>query len=293
VGSIDERLKTWAAVFADSSNVSAKPAARREQQVTKERADVGFDRALAGLVPVCNLVLHQCVRGLDRALRRAMNISEFCGRPGCIFRMAERCSTEFVVLEDGTEICPGDRFGDLHLWNENIGRMLATAVGLGVGARFRSAFLESLQDLALHASTDRHVTEMKAFRAQVCWLWRSRRNSLEAIIRRCGFTIVSPDPTWIGRVHDAFENLLIYSLVWSFNPNGLRHRNFTPLRLQLWISRDELLRRHRPTEPALEDAAQIVYRVVDPERSKPVGALDSAAPPDKLDGLLSVKEYHR
>ncbi len=292
MGPIDERPRTLAAKWPDSSNLSAKPAAIRERRVAKERTEAGPGRSPSRLVAAGTLAVHQFVRGVDRVLRRAMNIREFCGRPGCIFRVAQRYSMEFVVLQDGTEICPGDSFGDLHLWNENVGSMLGRAVGLGVGARLRSAFLESLQDLALHATTDPQIKNMRAFRAQVCWLWRSRRDNFETIIRHCGFTVVSPDRTWIGRVHDAFENVLIYSLVWSFNPNGLRRRCPTPLRLQLWISREELLRRHLPGEHAPEDDAQILYRV-DRDRDKPVNALDSAGPLDKLDGLLSVKEYHR
>jgi len=293
VGRFKEELKTWAALLAGSWNNRPEVTPGSKPLGPQERAEGGLRQGPSILCFICTWGLHLCVRGVDRGLRKAMAIREFCGRPTCIFRMSERSSTKHVLLADGTEIYAGDRIGDLHLWNENIERTLGTAVGLGVGARFRTAFLESLQDLALHAATDQQMMDMKAFRAQVCWLWRSRKGNLEAIIRQCGFTIVSPDPVWIGRVHDAFENLLIYSLVWSFNPKGLRCRRLTPLRLQLWISREELLRRHLPSEMALDQASETVYAMIDGDRANPVGALDSDYHPDKLKGLLPVKEYHR
>ena len=293
MGRFAEELKAWAALLAGSWNnrqditPESKPLSPQEPPGRRPRQGPSI------LCFICTRGLHLCVRGVDRGLRKAMDIREFCGRPTCIFRMAECSSTRHVLLADGTEINAGDRFGDLHLWNENIERTLGTAVGLGVGTRFRTVFLESLRDLALHAATDQQMVDMKAFRAQVCWLWRSRNGNLEAIIRQCGFTIVSPDPVWIGRVHDAFENLLIYSLVWSFNPKGLRRRRLTPLRLQLWISREELLRRHLPGETALDQASEAVCEMIDGDRAKSIGALDSDYHPDKLKGLLPVKEYHR
>ena len=262
MGRFNEELKTWAASLAGSWNHRAEAIAGRKPPNAPKREGGTIRQASSALPCICTWGLHRCVRGVDKALRKAMAIREFCGRPTCIFRMAARRSTKHILLADGTEIFPGDRVGDLHLWNENIQRTLGTAVGLGVGARFRTAFLESLQDLALHAATDQEMMEVKAFRAQVCWLWRSRKVNLEAIIRQCGFTIVSSEPLWIERVHDIFENLLIYSLVWSFNPKGLRRRRLTPLRLQLWISREELLRRHMPSETALDEAAQVIYRMI-------------------------------
>ncbi len=293
MGRFNEELKTWAAILAGSWRNRPEATPGSKSPGARKRAGGGLRQGLPVLSCIGAWGLHRCVRGVDRALRRAMAIREFCGKPTCIFRMAERSSTKCVLLADGTEIYPGDRVGELHLWNENIQRTLTTAVGLGVGTRFRIAFLESLRDLASHAATDQQMMDVKAFRAQVCWLWRSRRGNLEAIIRQCGFTIVSTDRMWVGRVHDTFENLLIYSLVWSFNPKSLRRRRLTPLRLQLWISREELLRRHVPTETALEEAAQIVYAVIDGDRDNSVSTLDRDCHPDKLNGLLPVKEYHR
>lgn len=294
MGSFDEHLRSWVAILAGSWNASPEVTTRCGSPITKKLplADLRKERWRLG--PICTWALHQCVRGVDRTLREAMSIREFCARPGCIFRVAECSSTKLVILRDGNEICPGDRFGDLHLSNEKIGRMLGAAMGLGVGARLRTAFLESLRDLAWHAATDENMAHMKAFRAQVCWLWRNRKESLDAIIRQCGFTIVSPDPLWIGQVHNALENVLIYGLVWSFNPNGLRRRCPTPLRLQLWISREELLRRHLPGKPAVASLPH-GCGAVDGDRVQGYcqRALDSDHHPDKLDRLLPVKEYHR
>lgn len=266
MGSFDERVRVWAAILADSRSASQELSANCKPQHAREANGASLRTGQGALGPISTWALHQCVLGVDRALRKAMNIHEFCGSPGCIFRVAERSSTELVVLRDGTEVCVGDRFGDLHLSNENIGRTLGATMGLGVGARLRTAFLESLRDLAWHAAADQNMVDMKAFRAQVCWLWRSRKDSLDAIIQQCGFTIVSPEPLWTEQVHDAFENLLIYGLVWSFNPNGLKRRHLTPLRLQLWISREELLRRHLPAQPSADAAVRPAHGVFDPDR---------------------------
>lgn len=294
MGSFDERFRTWAARLAAPWSAS-EVAVKCGSPVAKRLTFAIIRKSRWGLGSIWTWALHYCVRGVDSALRKAMSIGEFCGRPGCIFRVAECSSTELLVLRDGTEICPGDRFGDLHLSNENIGRMLGAAVGLGVGARFRTAFLESLQDLAWHAATDQKMADMKAFRAQVCWLWRSRKDSLDTIIRQCGFSIVSPDPLWFGQVHDALENLLIYGLVWSFNPNGLRRRRPTPVRLQLWISREELLRRHLPAKHSIVASQLLGYGALDrnPLQECCQCALDRDNHTDKLNRLLPVKEYHR
>lgn len=294
MGSFDERLRTWAACLADSWSTSPQVAGC-EGQDAKERNRAGLHKGNWGLQPICNWGLHHCVRGVDRALRKVMGIREFCARPDCIFRVAECSSTEFILLRDRTTIFPGERFGDLHLSNENIERMLGGAVGLGLGTRFRTAFLESLRDLAWHAATDESMAHMKAFRAQVCWLWRTRKDSLNTIIRQCGFDIFLPDPPWIRQLHDALENLLIYGLVWSFNPNGLKRRCLTPLRLQLWISREELLRRHWPEKNCQETSMSLSSRAVyagNTDERCPC-TLDRTRQPDKLRELLSVKEYHR
>ena len=293
MGRFNEELKTWAALLAAWWNNRPEVTLGSKPLGPQEWAGGGSCQGPSILYFISTWGLHLCVRGVDRGLRKAMAIREFCGKPTCIFRMSERSSPKHVLLADGTEIHAGDRVGDLHLWNENIARTLGTTVGLGVGVRFRTAFLDSMQDLALHAATDQQMSDIRAFRAKACWLWRSRKANLEAIIRQCGFTIVSPDPAWIERVHDAFENLLIYSLVWSFNRKGLRRRRLTPLRLQLWISRQDLLRRHLPSETALDQASEAVYATIDGDRAQPISALDSDYHPDKLKELLPVKEYHR
>jgi len=64
--------------------------------------------------------LDKLIFGLDRVLRRWQSVVEYTHDPACILRIKVGCLDRDFVLADGTAGHVGDRFIDLHLWNEQI-----------------------------------------------------------------------------------------------------------------------------------------------------------------------------
>src|SRR5438876_7927751 len=62
--------------------------------------------------------LDKLIFGLDRVLRRWQSVVEFTHDPACILRIKVGRLDRDFVLADGTAGHSGDRFIDLHLWNE-------------------------------------------------------------------------------------------------------------------------------------------------------------------------------
>src|SRR5436190_8498887 len=65
-------------------------------------------------------VLERIVFGIDAALRRWNSVIEFTTDPTCILRIRVDRLERPLVLTDGTSARAGERFVDLHLWNEQI-----------------------------------------------------------------------------------------------------------------------------------------------------------------------------
>jgi hypothetical protein len=68
-------------------------------------------------------LLERIVFGIDAALRRWHSVVEFTTDPTCILRIRVDRLERPLVLADGTCARAGDRFVDLHLWNEHIPAM--------------------------------------------------------------------------------------------------------------------------------------------------------------------------
>src|SRR5262245_21660097 len=67
--------------------------------------------------------LERIIFGLDGALRRWHSVIEFTSDPTCILRIRIGRIERDLILADGTCGRVGDRFIDLHLWNEQIPEM--------------------------------------------------------------------------------------------------------------------------------------------------------------------------
>jgi hypothetical protein len=181
------------------------------------------------------------VLALDRSLRWAKGIFEFCEDYDCILRIAVIASETRILLPDGTELRRKDPIIDLHLWNERLPSLAESGSSLAWGAAFRTRMQASLALLAEYVKSDRDLDGVKACRARAAFL-RDRR--IERAARYLGFVSEVPDQSLPGQVHEFLEVFLIYGLTWVFNPDALPRKACLPQRSYLWMSREELFRRY-------------------------------------------------
>jgi hypothetical protein len=193
--------------------------------------------------------LRVTIYALDKRLRRILGIFEFCSREDCLLRIEKRLSPVQVSLPDRTEVKPGDEIIELHFWNENLSLPEFGGSFFGWCVRFHQRMRVSFALLAAYAETDPEIRNAKAFHARLALPVSKRFQKRAALAGKYGFTIVRPPSSLALRAHDLFENILIYSLRWAFQPFESGSRLSRLERMHWWISREELLRRYRVDDP--------------------------------------------
>jgi YkoP domain len=192
------------------------------------------------------------VSACDNVLRRILRIREFSEQPDCLLRVAyRRCKGRELALQDGTKVRWGDSVCELHFWNEHVTSVLDVPGGLGVGARLRTEMMNSLASLAVWAAINPELRDVRAFHARVCRALHGGRKEGDPLLERQGFTVLPRRPPLPGRIHDFLERMLMRALVWRFNPSP-PHRRRMIARFDIWISRDDLIRRYGPVAAAAE-----------------------------------------
>ena len=195
----------------------------------------GFEVFLHGSVD-------RAVLAIDRSLRRAKGIFEFCDDEDCLLRIAVIPAETRILLPDGTQLRPEDPIVDLHFWNERMPSLVQFHSSLAWGAVFRTRMRASMAFLAEYLASDPDLEGVKACRARVAFL-RDRR--IQSAARHLGFVTAVPDHSIPGYVHGFLEVFLIYGLTWVFNPDALPRKARLPQRSYLWISRKELFHLYR------------------------------------------------
>lgn len=189
-------------------------------------------------------VLSSGIRHLDRILRSALGITEFCDSDACILRVALRRSQVDIALPDGTQVRKSDQVIELHFWNEHLPRVRECGSPFGWAVRFRSQMRFSLNLLADFAARERKFENVRAFSARMVLPLGGRWTKCASVAEDLGFTVTSLPRTAWGRVHDALENFLIRALVWAFHPAGLPRRRAVLERVHWWISAPDLIGRY-------------------------------------------------
>src|SRR5262249_37678433 len=92
--------------------------------------------------------LERVIFGIDRALRRWQSVVEFTGDPSCILRIRIGRLDGDLALADGTSGRVGDRFVDLHLWNEQVPAMPREGASIAWARQMHVCFQQSLAQLA-------------------------------------------------------------------------------------------------------------------------------------------------
>lgn len=191
------------------------------------------------------------VRCLDRFLRYRLQIHEFRDQPDCLLRISKSRSNGFVTLEDGCEIKSGDTLLELHLWNEHLSLVGDPIHAFAWGLRLLKLLRFSLMLLADHVEAEPEWADIKAVHA--CFVTCLQRP--EQILRHLGFSITPPPRSAGRKIHDYFENYLVYALIWAFHPCGIRRRQKDLKRIDLWLSKSSLLKIYG--SPSLNSTSRI------------------------------------
>lgn len=186
--------------------------------------------------------LRRLILGLDRLLRSCYGITEFSDRKDCLLRLSAGRAGHEIRLSDGTHLPKGERIGELHFWNEHV-----AAIGfdsnLRWGREFRKQMRDSLGELAQYVAARPEWNPVKAFRSDLPYGGRNAARSLARMADFFGVDVLEPpEPVGVlGRLHAWGERLLLWALVWAFNPDKLQAGRFTGQRWHIWLSREVLL----------------------------------------------------
>ncbi|MCL6430107.1 MAG: hypothetical protein K6V36_04510 [Anaerolineae bacterium] len=200
------------------------------------------------------------VRALDALLRRCLHVRSFAEDAVCILRVSCGRAREAIVLQDGTQIRPGDPVIDIHFWNERVPPMPESGPDLRWAREMHRRFVASLRLLAQHLM-EASSSDGAAIRGEFGFLSGEALDAQSYLFRRLGLEVRrlhAARGAW-GRFAEFWQNLFSYWLIWTYNPASLRGKRLLDLeRCEVWISRQALLARYgaRPHGPQLSAFAQ-------------------------------------
>jgi len=206
---------------------------------------------------------------IDRLLRRQQGIYEFTNDPACLFRLGLSHCQQDLALPGGLSIKTNDPILELHFWSDHFPLIPQTGPDLEWGKRITRQYARTLQLLADHIDSNTEYRNIKAVHGVVNSISVEGLNHLEHIGRRSGFDFLpAPEPrTFLSRLHQRGEDLLIWLLHWSFTPTSHRGRfGQKRFRCDCWISTQSLLARHRPKP---EPQAQATSEPIAPKDKQP------------------------
>jgi hypothetical protein len=109
-------------------------------------------------------LLERIVFAIDAALRRWYSIVEFTSDPSCVLRIRVGRLERPLVLADGTCGAAGERFVDLHLWNEQILAMPEEGASIAWVRQMHLSFQQSLQQLVRYLATRADLADIAVVR---------------------------------------------------------------------------------------------------------------------------------
>jgi hypothetical protein len=186
------------------------------------------------------------VRALDRFLRARQGIIEYSNDAECLLRMKLQNAEIRLQLGDGVILQPGDRYIELHFWNEHFAEIPHTRRADFAWAKAaHERAVKSLKLLADALQSRADLADVKAIFGRITVNARNRRQ-IAGIIEGFGFEFASNNRrrralSWL---HDRGEDLLLWALVRAYSPFG---RGILPRvlpRHEVWISARKLLERY-------------------------------------------------
>ena len=120
--------------------------------------------------------------GLDRVLRRWQSVVEYTHDPTCILRIKFGRLDQDVVLSDGTAGHVGDRFIDLHLWNEQVPAMPKEGASIAWARQMSLCFQHSLRQLARYLAARSDLDDISLVRCTLEFAGRERNDQMVRLI---------------------------------------------------------------------------------------------------------------
>jgi len=190
--------------------------------------------------------LDKIVFGLDRVLRRWQSVVEFTHDPTCILRITLGRLDQDFVLADGTAGRAGDRFVDLHLWNEQIPAMPKEGASIAWARQMSLCFQHSLRQLARYLTLRPDLDDISLLRCTMGFAGRERNDQMVRLIRRYGFEFVPPATTMtLGeRARRLGENIMISLIVLARKQTARRRDTLRRGRTRVFMSRKVLEQRY-------------------------------------------------
>jgi hypothetical protein len=190
--------------------------------------------------------LEWLILGLDGLLRRWQSVIEYTHDPTCILRIKFGRLDQDFVLSDGTAGHAGERFIDLHLWNEQIPAMPKEGASIAWAREMRLCFQHSLRQLARYLASRSDLDDISLVRCTMEFAGRERNDQMVRLIGRYGFEFVPPATTaTLGeRARRLGENIFISLIVLARNQVALRRDTLRRGRTRVFMSRKVLEQRY-------------------------------------------------
>lgn len=192
-------------------------------------------------------MLSAAVYSLDARLRERDQVYEYTSHPDCMLRIQRAQAACDARLPDGMKLREGDPIIELHFWNEQFPRMPGGRPTVAWAKRVRRAFQISLAELAVYISEKREFDDVHA----LIGVWKTgsfgQGRKLLELTAAEGFQHLEEGPLApAGAFRRLGENILFLFLVLASNPAVARFDLLLCDRTLIYISREELLRRHLP-----------------------------------------------
>jgi hypothetical protein len=183
---------------------------------------------------------------LDSSLRARLGIFDFSADPDCILRIELGRAQCTLRLSDGVVVAPGDPVLELHFWNEHMPRMERRGCTVAWARLVSRRMRVSLEELARYAAAHPEVARAKAIRGRLAFSLRQGRRQLNRLGAHYGFDVFDDTrpPTLLSRLHDAGENILLWLILWAYNPASIRYSRFLRPRREMWMSLATLAARY-------------------------------------------------
>ena len=188
-------------------------------------------------------LLERIVLGIDAALRRWNSVVEFTSDPTCILRIRVGRLERPLVLADGTCGRAGERFIDLHLWNEQIPAMPKEGASIAWARQMHVSFRQSLQQLVRYLAD---LDDIAVMRCTLLFAGAERDEQMARVLGRYGFELVpgASALTVSERARRFGENIQIPLIVLTRNAAALRRDTLRRGRTRVFMSRRALEQRY-------------------------------------------------